>query len=105
MSPNELAENSENSKIDSKNVLQENNSGETELAILEAIRQPREQIIRASELPNLMQNIENKSQFIKGEYKWKGHSWMVADSNLIQSFQKPQDDVRQVNFFFKKKLI
>lgn len=74
----------------------EQNLLESDLAIFEAMRQPREQIIRASELFNFLQNVENKKPVKKDEYKWKGHSWMIADSNLIQSFQRPQDDVRQV---------
>uniref|UniRef100_A0A915CUC2 Histone-lysine N-methyltransferase n=1 Tax=Ditylenchus dipsaci TaxID=166011 RepID=A0A915CUC2_9BILA len=67
----------------------------TESNILELIRQPREQIVRAADLPALVQSIENLNAAIKGEYKWKGHSWMVCDSSLIDSFQRPHDEVRQ----------
>lgn len=32
----------------------------------------------------------------KGEYKWKGEWWKIYDTTILQSFERPQDEVRQV---------
>lgn len=56
------------------------------------MRQPREQVIRASNLSNIVANLKNQNtKLIKTEYKWKGHSWMICDLQLLQSFQRPHD--------------
>lgn len=61
--------------------------------LLELMRQPREQVIRACDLPAIVQSIESQNQAVKGEYKWRGHSWMVCDMSLLQSFQRNVDEV------------
>ncbi|KAI1731709.1 PHD-finger domain-containing protein [Ditylenchus destructor] len=63
-----------------------------EESLLEAMRQPREQLLRASDLAVLLQLKENENAAAKGEYKWKGHSWMVVDTKLLQSFQRQNYD-------------
>lgn len=70
---------------------------------LELIRQPREQIIRACDLPSIVANIEGHNlKTAKIEYKWRGHSWMICDMQLLQSFQRPHEEVKLV---FKRKIL
>lgn len=60
--------------------------------ILDLMRQPREQVIRACNLSNVIVNFESQNiKSPKTEYKWRGHSWMVCNLQLIQSFQRPHD--------------
>ncbi|KAI6220590.1 F/Y-rich family protein [Aphelenchoides fujianensis] len=48
--------------------------------------------LRVSDLPAFGQKAESA---VSGEYKWKGHGWLVYDVQLLQSFQKTQEEMRQ----------
>lgn len=59
----------------------------------DAGRHLTERIIRVADLPSFDKKLEDVP---KGQYKWKGHGWMICDDQLIQSFDKPQEEIRQV---------
>lgn len=61
---------------------------------IESLRAPKERPIRVAELAEMAN--ENKAKVLKPEFKWKGHYWTVCDLNLIMSFQRPHEEIRQV---------
>lgn len=67
---------------------------------METAALPRKFVVRASELAALMQNTgigqETKKEGASG-YKWRGHGWNICDATLIQSFQRQQEDIKQVS--------
>jgi hypothetical protein len=50
--------------------------------------------LRVPDLPAISQRTR---EIIKpGEYKWKGQGWRVYDDQIVQSFHKIQEEMRQV---------
>lgn len=54
----------------------------------------REFVVRASELPTLIQNEyeKRKKEEAKAGYKWRGRGWNVCDLALVQSFQHQSEN-------------
>ena len=63
---------------------------------------PREFKIKSSELPALIQ--AEKEKLDKKDYKWRGHGWTRCDFELLNSFNRQQDEVKRV-WIFKDFLI
>jgi len=72
------------------------NNIEEKTVSLDDFKRPREQVFRVADLPSVAADAKGASAAARGEFKWKGHWWMVCDSALVNSFQLPHDEVRQV---------
>jgi len=65
---------------------------------------PRDFHLRLTELTALMQSsgIGQEKKRASSEFKWRGHGWTHCDFELLQSFQRQQDEVKQVRCLFSK---
>lgn len=69
-------------------------SVDEEEQILTDLYQPRENVLNVNELSLILSS--TTKELSKGEYKWKGHGWMLYDESIQKLFDQQKELINQV---------